>query len=71
MRLDLRCRELRALYTQGLKEYKVDISKIPKFKSGDNISKQVEDLFTQLLQYPGAAEPYYLIAEELFLDEDL
>ena len=40
VRLDLRCRELRALYTQGLTEYKVVISKIPKFKSGDNVSKR-------------------------------
>ena len=59
------------MYTQGLKEYKVDISKIPKLKSGDNVSKRVEDLFTQLLQYRGAAESYHLVAEELFLDEDL
>ena len=29
------------------------------------------DLFTQLLQHPGAAETYHLSAEELFLDEDL
>lgn len=49
----------------------MDISKIPKLKSGDNVSKRVEDLFTQLLQYRGAAESYHLVAEELFLDEDL
>ena len=41
-RLDLRCRELWALYAQGLKEH----TKIPKFKSGDNVPKRVEDLFT-------------------------
>ena len=64
-RLDLRYGELRGFYSQGLNEYKVDISKLPEFKSDSNV------LFTHIWPYPGTAKIHQLLHKELLLDKEL